>query len=165
MKTTQTLYENTQKEAEDHPDFTGKMVLAKTPFDAAAWLNRTRKDGSPYVGMSIQAGKDGERIKLSLWQRKDRKTAADPQFAGKETVAGIPYRFSAWLEHDSKTGMHRLRIEADEVSADQLTPAALASRRKLVGFVRELAVEVEDDDPTGDPGPPPDEEPDDETPF
>jgi hypothetical protein len=137
MNKTITLLENIEKEATTHPDFIGPMMIGETKYEAAAWLNRTRKDNSPLVSLQLSISRD-ESVSVALWQKKNRTSASDPHFRGKQLINDTHWNFSAWLE-TQRSGMHSLRIEFSELGAE-LTQAAIENRSKIENFIKELSI-------------------------
>src|SRR6516164_1633304 len=137
MKNTTVLTENIEKETAAWPDWLGQLVRDRMTFEVAGWLNRT-KNNDPFVSLSLslRGERDAEKIPVTLWQKKNRQTSADPHFRGKETIAGKPYKFSGWL--GSSGGLRTLRIEAEEISGEDLSDAARENRAKIDAVIREI---------------------------
>jgi hypothetical protein len=135
FENTQTvLHENTEKESDKHPDFKGKMTLFGAEHKASAWLKNNRKN-EPCIGLCLSTSNDKNRdVNVTLWQKDNRASKADPHFKAKATIEDVSLTFSAWVRFEGDQGT--LRIEVTR-TGDQLSDAAMQPRSRLQAFVKE----------------------------
>ena len=70
------LFKNTKKEEEKHPDLNGSINVNGTDYWISAW-KKTSKAGSPYYSLSVR---EKQERQSSQPTRKAKPTNVDPDF-------------------------------------------------------------------------------------
>lgn len=120
-----TLAENSARDDDKAPHFSGNVIIDRIPYEAAAWLGTTR-NGDPYVSLSLRPAGDrnGQKVSVSIWQKKNRTAEADPHFRVSQPILDVNYSLAATLRQDTGTELFSLILEMTPMGADELSPQA-----------------------------------------
>jgi hypothetical protein len=143
------LNQNVEKQRPEVPDFIGSAYLGSSLYDAAAWFGTIGKGvnkGRPYVSLqlSIQGSASSHKTNISLWEKRNRITSADPHFKARETFNGQELTFTAWVTPKGALHFLRIIIEPFTASADDLSEAAFEIQKRLSAFVEEARLRLPD---------------------
>lgn len=127
-----TLTENIDRDDDKAPHLGGTVILDQSPYECAAWLGQTR-NGDPYVSLSLRptADRDGQKIQIALWQKKNRTADTDPHFRVNQPVLDIKYSIAATLARDPATALFSLRLEFEPLKAEDLSAEAQARHEQI----------------------------------
>jgi hypothetical protein len=143
------LPQNIEKQHSDLPDFTGEAHIGTTLYDAAAWFREISKGhniGRPFVGLQlVSKGNVTQKVSISLWEKQNRTTAADPHFKTREQLNGQTLKFSAWIVPAGELYNLRIAIEPFSANANDLSEAALETHVRLEDFMEKAQLRL----PTG----------------
>lgn len=132
-----TLAENSARDDDKAPHFSGTVIVEQSPYDAAAWLSKTRNQ-DPFVSLSLRpAGEsNGQKISVAIWQKKNRTAQTDPHFRATQPILDAAYSISATLHEESGTGLFTLTLEMTPLGADELSPQAKIRHDEIAAVFR-----------------------------
>jgi hypothetical protein len=149
MKWETSLSQNAEKERSDLPDFIGEAVLGSSTYDCAAWLGeigRGTNIGRPYIGLQLTSTgtASSQKVNVSLWEKRNRATEAEPHFTTRELVNGQTLKFSAWVEAAGSLHALRVMIEPFVPNDSELSDAARVTQKKLAAFMKQARARLPD---------------------
>ncbi|CAB4136254.1 hypothetical protein UFOVP566_49 [uncultured Caudovirales phage] len=56
-----TLFKNTKKEEDRHPDYNGSINIEGTEYWLNAWIKESKKDGTKFFSLSVKEKQDSPR--------------------------------------------------------------------------------------------------------
>ena len=56
-----TLFKNTKKEEDRHPDYNGSINVEGTEYWLNAWIKESKKDGTKFFSLSVKEKQDSPR--------------------------------------------------------------------------------------------------------
>ena len=74
-----TLFKNTKKEEDRHPDYNGSINVEGTEYWLNAWIKESKKDGTKFFSLSIKEKQDSPR-QSSAPTRKTKVEDSDLPF-------------------------------------------------------------------------------------
>jgi hypothetical protein len=142
------LSQNVTKQHTEVPDFTGEAHIGTALYDAAAWFREIRKGsntGRPFVGLQLTTKSNiTQKVSISLWEKQNRQSAADPHFKTHEELNGQPLNFSAWIVPAGELYGLRVVVEPFSANANDLSEAALETHAKLQDFLEQAQLSLPD---------------------
>ena len=136
------LAQNAEKETDKHPDFSEKISIGGILYEAAAWFGtvaRGNNAGRPFISLRLasETNNSEAKINIALWEKHNRKSQSEAHFRAKESFQSKRFDFSAWIEPAGN--LFQLRITAEELSQDDISPEAKQTCTRLAEFKRETA--------------------------
>lgn len=118
------LPENSARDDDQAPHFSGNVIIDRNPYEAAAWLGKT-KTLDPYISLALRPAGDrnGQKISVPIWQKKNRTSDADPHFRNTQPILDVPYSISATLRQEPG-GLFSLVLELTPLDPEELSPQA-----------------------------------------
>ena len=74
-----TLFKNTKKEEDRHPDYNGSINVEGTEYWLNAWIKESKKDGTKFFSLSVKEKQDSPR-QSSAPTRKNKLEDSDLPF-------------------------------------------------------------------------------------
>ena len=74
-----TLFKNTKKEEDRHPDYNGSINVEGTEYWLNAWIKESKKDGTKFFSLSVKEKQDSPR-QSSAPTRKTKSEDSDLPF-------------------------------------------------------------------------------------
>jgi hypothetical protein len=135
-----------EKDHENAPDFIGEAHIGTSLYDVAAWfgeISKGKNQGRPYLGLQLTSkGNATQKVSISLWEKANRKTTADPHFKTREQLNGQELKFAAWIQPVGEIYRLRIVIEPFSAKAGDLSEAAMETHTRLSLFVQEAQLRL-----------------------